>query len=191
METFSVLLVISTVNSPVPVEFLTQMPVTLSFDVFFDLHLSKCLSKQSWGWWFETPSHPLWHQYNGSLYYMQDIDIAVASLTISEERSKVVDFPFPVSDSYNGAIITTRSKSKFFFMEPVNYSVWLMCCCMVILVTTFMRGFESFALILQLNESMLLAKDFCSILWMNVRTLLNQGEKKRLSGYVIYDALKK
>ena len=26
------------------------------FDVFFDLHLNKRLSKQPWGWWFETPS---------------------------------------------------------------------------------------------------------------------------------------
>ena len=26
---------------------------------FFDLRLNKRLSKQWWGWWFETPSHPL------------------------------------------------------------------------------------------------------------------------------------
>ena len=32
-----------------------------SFDVFFDLRLNKRLSKQSWGWWFETPSRALWH----------------------------------------------------------------------------------------------------------------------------------
>ena len=30
------------------------------FDVFFDLRLNIRLSKQSWGWWFETPSRPLW-----------------------------------------------------------------------------------------------------------------------------------
>ena len=30
------------------------------FDVFFDLRLNKRLSKHSWGWWFETPSRPLW-----------------------------------------------------------------------------------------------------------------------------------
>ena len=27
---------------------------------FFDLRLTKRVSKQSWGWWFETPSRPLW-----------------------------------------------------------------------------------------------------------------------------------
>ena len=31
-----------------------QRPVTRSFDVFFDLRLNKRLSKQWWGWWFET-----------------------------------------------------------------------------------------------------------------------------------------
>ena len=38
--------------------------VTRSFDVFFDLRLNKRLSKQSWGWWFETLSCPLWRHYN-------------------------------------------------------------------------------------------------------------------------------
>ena len=28
--------------------------------IFFDLRLNKPLSKQSWGWWFETQSRPLW-----------------------------------------------------------------------------------------------------------------------------------
>ena len=37
-----------------------------SFDVFFDLRLNKLLSKQSWGWWFETQSRPLWRNYNES-----------------------------------------------------------------------------------------------------------------------------
>ena len=47
-----------------PGEFPTQRPVTRSFDVFFDLRLNKRLSKQSWGWWFETPSWSLWRQCN-------------------------------------------------------------------------------------------------------------------------------
>ena len=41
-----------------------KRPVTRSFDVFFDLHLNKRLSKQWRGWWFETPSHPLWFHCN-------------------------------------------------------------------------------------------------------------------------------
>ena len=56
METFSALLAICAGNSPVPGEFPAQRPVTRSFEVFFDLRLNKRLSKQSWGWWFETLS---------------------------------------------------------------------------------------------------------------------------------------
>ena len=47
-----------------PGEFPSQRPVTQSFDVFFDLPLNKRLSKQSWDWWFETPSRPLWRHCN-------------------------------------------------------------------------------------------------------------------------------
>ena len=43
-------------NSPAPGEFPAQRPVTRGFDVFFDLRVNKWLSKQSWGWWFDTPS---------------------------------------------------------------------------------------------------------------------------------------
>ena len=62
METFSALLAICAENSPVPGEFSTQRPVTRSFDVYFDLQPNKGLSKQLWGWWFETQACPLWHR---------------------------------------------------------------------------------------------------------------------------------
>ena len=64
METFSALLAICAGNSPVPGEFPTQRPVTRSLDVFFDLRPNKRLSKQTWGWWFETPSCSLWRHCN-------------------------------------------------------------------------------------------------------------------------------
>ena len=49
------------------------------FDVFFDLHLNKQLSKQLWGWWFEMPSCSLWRHFNklichwlsAKLWYLQ------------------------------------------------------------------------------------------------------------------------
>ena len=65
METFSKLLALvrgidrSPVNSP------HKGPVTRSFDIFFDLRLNKRLSKQSWGWYFETPSCSLWRHCHG------------------------------------------------------------------------------------------------------------------------------
>ena len=56
-----------------PGEFPTQMPVTRSFDVYFDLRLNKRLCKQSRGWWFETLLCPLWRHSNG----MQGLGIFV------------------------------------------------------------------------------------------------------------------
>ena len=47
-----------------PGEFPIQTPGTRSFDVFFDLRLNKRLIKQSWGWWLETLSRPLWRHRN-------------------------------------------------------------------------------------------------------------------------------
>ena len=59
---------------PVTSEFPAKRPVTRSFDVFFGLRLNERLSKRSWGWWFETPSGPVWHHSNiiihiGRLWY--------------------------------------------------------------------------------------------------------------------------
>ena len=64
METFSGLLALCVGNSPVTGEFPSQRPEMRSFDVFFDLCLNKRLSKQSWGWWFETQPRSLWHHHN-------------------------------------------------------------------------------------------------------------------------------
>ena len=70
METFSALLALCAGNSPVPGEFPSQRPVTRGLDVFFDLRLNKQWSKQSWGWWFETSSHPLWRHCNVAGEYL-------------------------------------------------------------------------------------------------------------------------
>ena len=71
MELFSALLAICVGNSPVTGEFPTQRPVTRSFDVYFDLRPNERLSKQSWGWWFETLSSPLWRHRNDSLRFYE------------------------------------------------------------------------------------------------------------------------
>ena len=64
METFFALLAICAGNSPVTGELPAQRPATRSFDVLSALRLNKRSSKQSWGWWFETPSRPLWRHCN-------------------------------------------------------------------------------------------------------------------------------
>ena len=48
-------------------EFPAQRLVTRIFDIFFDLRLNKLMSKQWSGWWFETPSRPLWRHCNDNL----------------------------------------------------------------------------------------------------------------------------
>ena len=45
-----------------------------SFDVFFHLCLNKRLSKQSWGWWFETPLRSLWRHLNVSYFLCQELN---------------------------------------------------------------------------------------------------------------------
>ena len=73
METFSTLLAICAGNAPVTGEFPAQRPVTRNFDVFFDLHPNKRLSKQSWDGWFETLSCPLWRRSNVKKFLPGDL----------------------------------------------------------------------------------------------------------------------
>ena len=88
METFSALLAICAGNSPVTGEFSTQRPVTQSFDDFFDLCLNKRLSKQSWGWWSETPSYSLWRHCNVSPW--------VPKLQFPVMRFNCIFYPRPI-----------------------------------------------------------------------------------------------
>ena len=85
METFSALLAICAGNSPVP----AQRPVTRSFDVFCDLHPNKRLSKQSWGWWFETLSRPLWRHCNGK--EMKTVLVAYCERKISGQFAYIMN----------------------------------------------------------------------------------------------------
>ena len=71
METFSALLAICAGNAPVTGEF-PRIPHTKASDAelwyFFDRCLNKWSSKQSWCWWFETQSRPLWRHCNAKHY---------------------------------------------------------------------------------------------------------------------------
>ena len=80
--TFSALLAICAGNSSVPGEFPAQRPMTRSFDVFFDLRLNKRLSKQSWGWWYEALSRPLWRHCNVLTYFCKIITLSALHWTV-------------------------------------------------------------------------------------------------------------
>ena len=60
----SAFLVLCAGNSAVNGEFPAQVPVTQSFDVFFDLRQNKRLNKQYRRRWFEMPSRSFWHHCN-------------------------------------------------------------------------------------------------------------------------------
>ena len=66
MVTFSTLLTLWEGNPRSPVDSLRKGQVTPSFDVFFDAHLNRRLSKHSRRRSFELPSRSLWRHCNDS-----------------------------------------------------------------------------------------------------------------------------
>ena len=76
-------------NSPVTGEFPTQRPVMQSFGVFFDLRQNKRLSKQWWGWWFETPSCPSLHHCNEMLFIYIYFTIIQASNELNNNSKNI------------------------------------------------------------------------------------------------------
>ena len=64
-----------------------QRLVMRNFDVFFDMCLNKRLNKQSWGWWFETPSRPLWRHCN---VYVCKFHTCNSSLLMIEFVNKII-----------------------------------------------------------------------------------------------------
>ena len=85
-----------------PGEVPAQWPVARSFDVFFDLRLNKRLSKQPWGWWFETPTWPLWRQYYGrsSLWWALSMSLVRPQWTKSDESIFILLWLNTINDKY-------------------------------------------------------------------------------------------
>ena len=77
------------------------------FNVFFDLRLNKRLSKQSWGWWFETLSRPLWRHCNGSTWWRHEMETLFTLLAICAGNS-------PVTGEFPAQKPVTRSCDVFF-----------------------------------------------------------------------------
>ena len=102
MDIFSALLALCEGNPPVTGGFPSQRPVTRSFDIFFDLHLNKRLSKQSRRWWLETPSCSLWCHCN---------EVQISSWNWSTSHSTIswlVDSP-RVYQTYSPNLVWHRS----------------------------------------------------------------------------------
>ena len=126
METFSTLLALCAGNSPLTGESPSQRPVTRSFDVFFDLRLNKRLNKQSWGWWFETPSRSLWRYRNDFLRYQLDDSCLSATIWVRLNFKCQVRAPYtlqmllvPLSARPSSGIMLTTVK------HSISRFVWL------------------------------------------------------------------
>ena len=118
-------------NSPVTHEFPTQRPVTRSFDVFFDLRLNKWLSKQSWGWWFETPSRPLWRHSN----------VSGVTQILPVGKSKCCNEAFLAIICWTN--LGLQYCSNEYIYTIVSYCTYLLnawylnCCCTLLIIITF------------------------------------------------------
>ena len=117
METFSALLAICTGNSPLSGEFAAQRPVTRSFDVFFDLSLNTRLSKQSGGWWFGTPSSPLWRHCNGIMEHKSPLCYCPYSSTAMASTK------WPIFCIHFQRHLVERNFSEVCYWEPSRQSV--------------------------------------------------------------------
>ena len=134
------------VTGPLCGEFTSEFPskraVTCSFDVFFYLRLNKRLSKQSWGWWFQTPSCSLWRHcnvliwrenailtttyWNASLNENAWISIIIPLKFVSKGSNENNNWPLvQVSDNVNK---DRRRNMPPFCRNELTCCVWVLSC---------------------------------------------------------------
>ena len=97
-----------------PGEFPTQRPVTRSFDAYFDLRLNKRLSKQSWGWWFETLSRSLWRHRNDLIPFLRYKCFYQYLCNMNIDRNMLVSY-----DTFNSC--TKQKNPAFFVMNLIRH----------------------------------------------------------------------
>ena len=127
LEAFSALLAIAG-NSPGTGDFPAQRPVTRSFDVLFYLRLNKWLSKQSWGWWFETLSRPLWRYRNDNFKVRENI---------KRQNSLIIPYQYYIIPTAEKLSVLKRLHSSL-FLHATTVSEGGICaklvnCCVMVL----------------------------------------------------------
>ena len=106
-----------------PGEFPTQRIVTWSYDVFFDLRLNKRLSKQSWGRWFETLSHPLWRHRNGiyiifcKWILVLPVSTILFTMTGKTQRNFLLEKFLPLEKTYLSSLLLLGNISDTFYIN--------------------------------------------------------------------------
>ena len=117
-ETYTALLALCAGNSPVTSEFPSERPVTRRFDVFFNLCLNKLLSKQSRGWWFETPSRSPWCHCSvqGNSSNKPPCHLSICSVTTDTLMQDV--------SKYDNDLMLNSIVSEHIFFHPVEYHIY-------------------------------------------------------------------
>ena len=100
----------------------TQRPVTRSFDVFFDLRLNKRLSKQPWGWWFETPLWSLRRHCNAVIGHVAKMIESLKSVQMVDYLEVIISLAWNDMDILNG----TRRSSVCIELLMIGSKVWMM-----------------------------------------------------------------
>ena len=100
--------------------------------VLFALRLNKRLNKQSWGWWFETPSCPLWRHCNarGRTYMLQTIP---AMSVWWLHKSQNVPVPYPTMHHFVTGMCTCVHVSVTKRALGINWLLHCGICEMVLL----------------------------------------------------------
>ena len=98
-------------------QYVEDVIVTASMSVmwrFFDLRLDKRLSKQSWGWWFETLLRPLWRHCNGVFWF--DFSLVQNVQTIMHKCWRATIF-----------VVVSYLKNSSYLMETTwnNMDTWI------------------------------------------------------------------
>ena len=97
-------------------------PVTRSFNVYFDLRPNKRLSKQPWGWWFETPSWSLWRQCNDLQYTATNGHDGQFRFIMSSDMAWSIRGTFQYKD-YRSRYAYCQHKEKTVMRSSYRYNV--------------------------------------------------------------------
>ena len=122
MEPFCALLTICAGNSPVTGEFPAhkdQWSRTLMSSLI--CALNKLLSKQSWGWWFETPSRSLWRHCNELVKYYAWWCPGHSWLYMSSDR----EYPDSKVSGAKMGPIWGRQDPGGPHVGPMNFAIWV------------------------------------------------------------------
>ena len=99
-------------------------PVMRSFDVFLDLRLNKRVSKQSWGWWFETSSRSLWRHCNVDNQYLSHLNVMACSSIDTNPGTDLSWQDNSDDDSWSEVIKSNDQVKQMIFEIPLFSAVW-------------------------------------------------------------------